>query len=828
MDEGERLSPEEWHRIQAAAGLPSDERIGTHADTSGRDAWRNEDAFFESVGVSSGDAQGSADSPSDLDAVGEVMAKRIGAYRIVRRLGTGGMGAVFLAVREEEYHAEVAIKVLKWTSNREMFHRFRGERQILAGLDHPNIARLLDGGTTEEGSPYLVMEYVEGLPLDRYCAEHDLSISARIRLIRQVCGAVDYAHRNLVVHRDLKPSNILVTADGTPKLLDFGIAKLLSADASAGFLETRTGFTPLTPRFASPEQVRGGTITVASDVYSLGILLFELLAGSSPYDLEEVSLSRLLQLVCESPPPKPSEVCVKPEWRRLLAGDLDNVVLMALRKEPERRYSTAGALAQDLERYLENRPVAATDDTFRYRLAKFVKRHRSIVAAVVLAVICLLAGTGLAIWQAGVAERERASAEQRFQQVRQLAGSFLFEFEEAIKDLPGSTPVRELVVKRALSYLDSLAKDATGDEQLQLELAAAYQKVGDIQGNPYLSNLGRTEAALVSYGKARSILEALPRKSEPQALLAKVLDRMGDVRAVGGHLEEALDLQHRALRIRERLAAADPDNLEDLLDVAVNQERLAELWNWKGNASRALELQEKAGRFYDQALERDPTNLRARRAKAVHFLKIGDLHRADDLDAAETDYTSAVEIFDKLAGEQPTSAPMQHDLSASLKALAGAEMATGATDQALRHYQRALSLTRGLVQADPRNNRFRRDLAVSLGSLGMLFDTIERTDEAFVYLVEANQIFTQLAENAQGSGPLRDLALIQATLGDHFDAIWRTSRMGDARSKAQAWYGKSREVWRRIERLGILRQSDQANFDAVNQALEHLRVSSPD
>ena len=313
------------------------------------------------------------------------------------------MGVVYLAVRaDDHYQKRVAIKLVQhglYTGA--ILHRFRTERQILASLDHPNIARLLDGGTTTDGRPYLVMEYVEGLPIDVYCDRHKLSISERLRLFRTVCAAVHYAHQNLVIHRDLKPSNILVSTDGVPKLLDFGIAKLLNPELSAPSLVfTESGLQLLTPEYASPEQVRGEPLTTASDVYALGVLLYELLTGHQPYRLTSRRRQDLERVICEVDPLKPSTAISRsdadtetdgtgqrtpatvsqtregqPEkLRRRLTGDLDNIVLMALRKEPQRRYGSAEHLAEDLRRHLEGLPVMARPQTFGYRSAKFIRR----------------------------------------------------------------------------------------------------------------------------------------------------------------------------------------------------------------------------------------------------------------------------------------------------------------------------------------------------------------------------------------------------------------------------------------------------------------------
>jgi WD40 repeat protein len=342
---------------------------------------------------------------------------RIGPYRLIRPLGSGGMATVWLAVRDDdEYRKEVAIKLMHVEGSPALHARFLSERQILATLDHANIARLLDGGTTDTGVPYVVMEHVEGQPIDTFCSERGLGIRERIELFRSVCAAVQYAHRNLVVHRDIKPGNILVTPDGMPKLLDFGIAKLLGPEATASL--TSTSERVLTPRYASPEQIRGEAISTASDVYSMGVLLYELFTGVSPYSREHTDPIQLANAICRVDPAMTSIIAAGGEdWRRQLRGDLDNIVAKALRKEPQRRYPSVEELSEDLHRHLIRVPVRARPATIRYRLGRFVSRNRFAVAAALLALLGLVLATVLSLVQMqravtaqALAERERSIA----------------------------------------------------------------------------------------------------------------------------------------------------------------------------------------------------------------------------------------------------------------------------------------------------------------------------------------------------------------------------------------------------------------------------------
>src|SRR5262245_36891146 len=340
----------------------------------------------------------------------------IGSYRIESCIGHGGMGTVYRAVRDDDtFRKTVALKLVRGGRSEYFERRFLLERKILAGLQHPNIASVFDGGTTDAGEPYLVMEYVEGQPITGYLTARGAAISERVALFRIVCEAVQYAHQNLVIHRDIKPANVLVDGHGVPKLLDFGIAKLLTSGAEADVAPAATIVPVMTPEYASPEQVKGETVTTASDVYSLGVLLYELLAGRRPYEVQAESLPAIVKAVCETEAVAPSETA-RGRKRAALRGDLDTIVLKALRKEPERRYQSARELSEDLQHHLEGRPVSARADTVGYRAGKFVRRHRTVVTAGLLVAASLIAGIVTTTWQARLAER-------RFDEARRLIRS---------------------------------------------------------------------------------------------------------------------------------------------------------------------------------------------------------------------------------------------------------------------------------------------------------------------------------------------------------------------------------------------------------------------
>jgi non-specific serine/threonine protein kinase/serine/threonine-protein kinase len=529
------VNPERWARIKevftAATGLAMADRAAFLArETAGDAAILQELQSLLESHDSAGDFL--EVSPAELsaaavDAHGSAHAgDRLGAYRIVELIGTGGMGDVYKAVRDDDqYRAEVAIKVMRADVHSSLAeHRFRKERQILAALDHRNIARLIDGGTTAKGLPFVVMELVIGEPIDQFCNRLSLGTRERVQLFLQVCAAVSYAHQHLVVHRDLKPGNVLVTADGSVKLLDFGIAKLLEPDTVDGARtdNTRTMLRAMTLEYSSPEQVSGGVVTTVSDVYSLGVVLYRLLTGQSPYRAVGGEAARVAEILGETTPTRPSQLATR--QRREIDGDIDNILLMALRKEPQKRYGSVEQLANDLRNYLGGRPVLARRGTFSYRFGKYVRRNKVPITAAVLVAASLIGGSALSIREARIAEAQRIVAQRHFASVRKLANK-LFEFHDNVAKLPGATQVREDILKTSLEYLDALYKDSGGDNLLREELGTAYRKVGAIQNDDVGSSLGDSHAALRSFARAVALLEpvvvANPANDRAAVSLAK-------------------------------------------------------------------------------------------------------------------------------------------------------------------------------------------------------------------------------------------------------------------------------------------------------------------
>lgn len=683
-----------------------------------------------------------------------VVSRLIGPYKIIREIGHGGMGTVFLASRaDDQYRKAVAIKLIRRGMDTEsIVSRFRHERQILASLDHPNIARLLEGGATEDGLPYFVMEYIEGQTIDQYCDTQKLTTADRLKLFRTVCSALHYAHQNLVVHRDIKPSNILVTAGGVPKLLDFGIAKLLKPEMYAHTIApTETMVRPMTPDYASPEQVRGQPITTASDVYSLGVLLYELLTGHRPYRIPTSAPHEIIRVVCEHIPERPSTAISRTEkvqagdgtlqtlltpqtvsstregqpdkLRRKLAGDLDNIVLMAMRKEAQRRYASVEQFSEDIRRHLEGLPVIARKDTFTYRTGKFVKRHKAGVAAVALVVTAILIGLAATIWQARVASNQRAIAERRFNDVRVLANSLVFRLHDEIADLPGSTRARQTLVQMAVEYLDGLAKEAGGDASLQAELASAYEKVGDVQGNPSNANLGDTQGALASYQKAQTIREALVQGNRADRKMRAELARnqvfVSDLLSQMGDTASALESQQRTLFLFEALVEEDPRDADARDGLGSSENRMGYLLLTMGQAEQALEHHRKSEAIRKVLAAEKPNVVEFRRNLAVSHLWLAlTLVEINDLQEAIITWRQAIAGFEAIAAENPDSVRARRDVQSSYNGLGDALMKAGDLDGALESQKKALALSEELYATDKNNALLLEDLSYSLKQIG--------------------------------------------------------------------------------------------------------------
>jgi non-specific serine/threonine protein kinase/serine/threonine-protein kinase len=706
---------------------------------------------------------------------------RFGPYQVIRKLGQGGMGSVYLAARaDEQFQKRVAIKVVQaGIDTEEVLRRFRHERQILATLDHQNIAKLLDGGTSETGLPYFVMEYVEGTPVNEYCERQRLSVAERLKLFLQVCSAVQYVHQNLVVHRDIKPGNILVTPEGTPKLLDFGIAKLVRPE----YLirpddSTRFNLRLMTPGYASPEQVRGEPITTGSDVYSLGVVLYELLAGCKPYQFHTESPAELFLLICERDPEKPSTAVTKggdadarkngmERLSSALKGDLDHIILKAMRKEVHRRYSSVELLAEDIRRHLEGFPVSAHEDSLRYRVGKFVRRNRAGVAAAGLLLLSLIGGIAATTWQARRAEAQRVRAERRFNDVRKMANSFLFEIHDAIQNLPGSTQARELLVRRALEYLDSLASESGDDPALRAELAHAYRRVGDVQGNPNNANLGQTAAAVASYRKALAIAQGLaaqdPSSTQAIRTLALVTEKYGDLLAWSGDIPTGVRFARRALTLWQQLAREDSANSGARMAVAISHLKLGDLLghpNFPNQGDRAGALIEyRISLSILQAL----FSLSKADAAVHRFLglvneRIGTMLVIESqLAEAARHFDESLRLRESYLAASPNNVEARRDVAIAQEKAAELMLNEGNSSGALEKQRRSLETFKALAESDPSNANAARSLAISYQKLGGTLAKTGKTGESLDAYENGRSILENLASSDQAGAQVRQL-----------------------------------------------------------------------
>ena len=801
------MNPDEWRRVKEilddALDRPSSERATSIAAACGTDAALRE--RVEALARAAEEEGGLLDATSAVAGGAEVpeppgrAGERVGAYALVEEIARGGMGIVYLARRaDDEFQKKVAVKLLRPGLFTEVdVRRFRSERQIVAALDHPSIARLLDGGTTAAGEPYLVMEFVEGRPLLEHCRGNDVGLRERLALFREICAAVQYAHQHLVVHRDLKPGNILVTPEGSVRLLDFGIAKLLSEGGESRRAEpTATLDRMLTPEYASPEQVRGLPVTTASDVYSLGVVLYELIADEKPYRIETADPTELVRLVCEQDPDRPSTRA--PD----LSGDLDAIVMKAMRKEPERRYASAAALSEDVGRYLEGRPVEARRGSTAYRARKFVRRHRVGVAATAVVLLALAGGILATLAEARRARAAEARAERRFNDVRRLANSFLFEFHDAIRDLPGATAARALVVRRALEYLDSLSRESSGDRALRRELAEAYRRVGDVQGNPFMANLGDLDGAAASYRKAIALLEpavAAPGATDAErATLATTYLVDAGLSVNRGMAEEALETSKRGLALRRARVDEAPADPERQMDLAQAWQYVAFDATAAGKHAEASAALARQAAILETQRRARPADRGVRRSLGQNLYLTGDsATNAGDLPRALERYRAAAGIQEGLAAEEPSSVTFHRDLGYTYTAIGNTEESMADLWAALDAHRRALATFQEMASADPKSTDSLLGVAMSHHNCGEVLTKLGRTAEALAEYRRARPAY----ETVVGASP--SAAWASGMLGTLYVDIADLEAAGGA-DEACGLYRKAVGVFEPIAASGVL------------------------
>ena len=717
---------------------------------------------------------GEADQPPRLP--------RAGPYRLERELGRGGMGTVYLARRADQaFERRVAVKVLRHGMDTDdIVERFRRERQILADLRHPNIAELFDGGSTDDHRPFLVMELVEGLAVDHYCDQHELGLMERLRLVETICGAVQFLHHNLVVHRDLKPSNILVTAGGVPKILDFGIAKLLGPDLADSHTLSVSGGHPMTPEYASPEQVRGERVTVATDVYALGVLLYELLTGQRPHRFDRHSDEAMRRAVCDTEPERPSRVLARradsPAGRRRarrLEGDLDTIVAKTLRKEPERRYGSATALADDLARFRTGHPVSARSDTLVYRLGKLARRRwREMVAvAAMLAVSVGFAADHLV--QRRRVERERDHARQVSEFLVDLFGRATPD-GTVVETPDGSPTARQLLDLGSERILQRPVTDVELQVALLTTMGRAYRRLGQLEPAGAL-----VERALALEGS----------RGDP-ARRALVLDLLGTIRISQGRLEEAGDLLDEALMHRHRvLGEGHPKTAETLNNLALLAKRRGELEEAErlflgvlaserelfGDLSRqvartlnnlaTLQLMRGELGAANDALEeslairrklvgeRHPGVLRVR----INLAQVQTLR--GDLDTAETTLRPALAGLREIYGDHP-------DLATGLQILASIRRRRGDPAEAEKLLRQSLAIRRQLLPpGHPARARAATRLAEQLVEIGRHDEAEPLAQAAYRSFLEALPAEHPDTADARGVLGLIAIARGEQTLG---------------------------------------------------------------
>lgn len=716
-------------------------------------------------GIIEGVAASLFDDPQPEAPPPDAMAgMQLGNYRIIRELGRGGMGAVYLAVRADRaFDKQVAIKLVKRGIDTDaVLQRFWYERRILAALDHPYIAHLLDGGTSPDGRPYFVMEYVDGRPLDVYAGEQNLTIEQRCELLRKVCEAVSYAHRNLVIHRDLKPANILVTGDGTPKLLDFGIARLLSMEPGQSTFAGPVSAHALTPEFASPEQMRGDAVTTATDVYSLGATMKAILpAGRRP------------------------------------APDLAAIIHKALSEETDRRYASVADLSDDLHCYLTGLPIRARHQTLLYQAGKFVRRHRMGVAAFLIAGILAVAAIAAIVWESRNARIERKQAEQRLSQAVEMAERALADVNNSMASLPGATEARRQMVRSTLDYLDRLNKDSGGDARVLTALATAYVRVGEVLGNADFPNLGDLPGSLATYQKALGLIKDLaaryPEDLKIRDLAAVAHQGAGTVLESMGRNKEAVAEDRAAIALADSTLAITPDRTESQersLDAHFALAMIRYVTDPEGTQQDVRKQLPLARKMADA----HPDDLGMQETLSEYYAMSGTTaNRLNRLQESLDYYRRAAEVREAIYRRNPRNTKYQRSLMIGyghVGDVLGSPFTGCLGDYrgALEYYRKAESIAEEMNRADPSDHRARFDM-------GMIWTRIGATQRANGDLRSSNwslQLAISYFDPIVGSSPgnatyARGIALTYEYLGRN---AWD---LGD-RASAMAWYRKSQSI----------------------------------
>ena len=763
--------------------------------------------------------------------------QRIGPFELLRPLGRGGMGEVWLARQADgRVQRDVALKLpVLGPQGDPSRERFRRERDILARLEHPHIARLYDAGVTDAGQPWLAMEYVAGCTLSEYVQSHGLRVPERLALFRQVLAAVAHAHRRLVVHRDLKPANILIDAAGQARLLDFGIAKLVEGgEREAGAADlTRLGGRVMTLRYAAPEQVEAGAITTATDVYALGVILHELLTGLSPYRAVREGRALTERMLLEEEPALPSRLAIDRRLARALAGDLDAIVLKSLRRDPAERYASVERFDEDLAAHLEKRPVRARAGTWRYLASRFVMRRKLPIAAAAAVLATLVAGLVVADRERRIAVAEKARAERHFASVRKLANAFILDVNREIENVPGTLKARQMLVKTSLEYLDALAQEAGDDALLLAELAAGYRDIANIQGQFGGANTGDVPAALANYEKSRRLFVAAgaarpddPKILRPHFNLAYMLAR---AYAVTGDARWQAEIAG-TVALAQRLAALPGALPADRARVAIALAEQANLGNFVFGQTPEVEAQVmKAVGLMEAAVREGPDDptLPATLASAYQraSLIFFGVRRTPESTRRAIDYArKSLATAREVLARDPAAANMRNFELSALTQLSEAHTFLGEDREADRVIGEALALGKAAYERDPGNANIALQTIKLLGQATHTADRLGDLPRAIGHGREGLAIAARVAQGARESLDMRNaIAEARFSLGEALlhraeaTSLARAERLALLR-EARPMLGATRDFLAEIRARNVT-QADEASEKEVAEAI---------